>query len=350
MKKIEHFYFLTWENLAYSRTGVLYTGLLEKGKSCHEIKLRQKKYFTNFKTIYRTKKSLKEDGILIIGSPCSILVIICRLALPFSKILYDAGWPLIDGLMSRKYSLWAKILGFIKLYLIDLLAFHLSDLISIESLSQKSFVKKTFLISSSKIFVSYTGFNEVRHREFENTLTPRAKIDNKIIFRGKYNLEAGLEFLAESSYYLDKNLKLLIICPNLPAGIEFNENTEIVRRRITSGQLIQYYSDCKISLGQLGISRRTRKTIPHKFFESIFFEVPYLTRRSSCISELLPSTKYYTIFENLTPSEFAGLIKSQIENLDDLEMKAKRAKEVYCKNFSQRKIIDNFLLSISKLI
>jgi hypothetical protein len=52
----------------------------------------------------------------------------------------------------------------------------------------------------------------------------------------------------------------------------------------------------------------------------------------------------------LTPSEFAEFIKNQFENLDVLGKKAKRAKEVYCKNFSQRKIIDNFLLSISELI
>jgi glycosyltransferase involved in cell wall biosynthesis len=346
MVKKSHFCFLTWEDLSYSRTGVLYKGLLLIGESCQLIKLPNKQYITNFRKLLKLKENLNANTVFIIGSPCSILAIVCRLAIPKSQIIYDAGWPLIDGLTSRRYPVVFKLLNNFKLYFVDYLAFHCANKIAVESKVQYKIVKKKFGIKQSKVFVSYTGFNEEDYKKINRKFRKKKSSIIQVIFRGKYNLEAGLEFLAQSSYYIKSPIKLVIICPNLPEKIHFSDSTQVINSRISSRQLGNYYLGSKMSIGQIGLSRRIKKTIPHKFFESIFFEVPYLTRKSPAIEELLPEKNQFIQFDNLSPKQFAKLLSKHLQNLDYLSEISKRAKATYRHNFSQRKIAEDFILNL----
>jgi len=347
MEKNRHFYFLTWEELSYSRTGVLYKGLLKKEESCQILKLSQQKYFTNIENLFRLRKTLHKNSIFVVGSPCSILAIICRIALPNSKIIYDSGWPLTDGLISRKFSAPIKMFQYLKLYLVDFLAYRCSNLVAFETEHQRKIAKRKFLIRDSKVFVSYTGFNEADFGILNDNNLSRTKSNRRVLFRGKYNLESGLEFLAETSYHLDSNIKLTIICPNLPSEINFSEKVEIIKTRLSNSELAEHYLNSSISLGQLGVSPRTTRTIPHKFYESVFFEVPYLTRRAMGILELLPNEEHVLYFEHNSPIEFADFIEQQLMDPIHLMKQAKLAKSQYLSNFSQSSIVDNFLSHLS---
>ena len=112
--------------------------------------------------------------------------------------------------------------------------------------------------------------------------------------------------------------------------------------------MAEYYGDSAISLGQLGKSNRTTRTIPHKFYESIYFEVPYLTRKSAGIKELLPSNDQVIYFENETPTEFAKLISEYLSNTQALSSRAEKAKAVYESKFSQKQIVKNFVSHAEK--
>ncbi len=349
MGKNRHFYFLTWEELSYSRTGVLYKGLLKKEESCQIIKLPQKKFFTNIEYLFRLRKTLQKNSIIIVGSPCSIFAIICRIALPNSKIIYDSGWPLTDGLMSRSFSSSKKIFQYLKLFLVDFLAYRCSNLVAFETETQRKTSKKKFLIRDYKAFVSYTGFNEVDFGVLKDYNFNKNKSDRRVLFRGKYNLESGLDFLAKTSFHLDSNIKLTIICPNLPREINFSEKVEIIKRRLSNSELAEHYLRSNISLGQLGVSRRTVRTIPHKFYESLFFEVPYLTRRTSALDELLDGPSQYILFSDMTPIEFSNFLASQLDSISELKIMGESAKNIYQNCFSQNKIAENFLKYIDKI-
>ena len=348
MENINHLYFLSWEDLSYSRTGVLYHGLTGKNVNCQSINFPKKNYINTFKTLYKLKSEAGKRSIVVVGSPCSILAIICRVAWPQARIIYDSGWPLIDGLLSRNYSVLVKLISYVKIYLVDFLAYKFSNLVSVESESQKKNTQRKFFIRKSKVFVSYTGFNEVAISQLDSKAQGLNKNPNQIIFRGKYNLESGLDFFGKASFFLDPEIRAVVISPNLPSELKFSPNVEIISRRLSDLELAEYYGNSAISLGQLGNSHRTTRTIPHKFYESIYFEVPYLTRKSAGIKELLPSNDQVIYFENETPAEFAKLISEHLANTQAISSRAEKAKAVYKSKFSQKQIVKNFVSHAEK--
>ena len=223
------------------------------------------------------------------------------------------------------------------------LAYKFSNLVSVESESQKKNTQRKFFVRKSKVFVSYTGFNEVVINVLNSKATRLSKNPMQIIFRGKYMLESGLEFFAKASFFLNPEIRTVIISSNLPSELKFSPNVEIISKRLSDLELAQQYKNSAISLGQLGNSRRTARTIPHKFYESVYFEVPYLTRKSAGIKELLPNDDQVIYFENETPAEFANLISEHLSNAQALNSRAEKAKVVYMSKFSQDKIVNNFI-------
>ena len=343
MENINHLYFLSWEDLSYSRTGVLYHGLTGKDVNSQSINFPKKNYLKTFRTLRKLKGKAGKQSIVVVGSPCSILAIICRVAWPQANIIYDSGWPLIDGLLSRKYSLIVKLFSYVKIYVVDFLAYRFSNLVSVESESQKKNTQRKFFVRKSKVFVSYTGFNEAGLNALNSKASELKKDPKQIIFRGKYNLESGLDFFAKASFFLNPEIRAVVISPNLPSELKFSPNVAIISKRLSDLELAEYYRNSAISLGQLGDNHRTSRTIPHKFYESIYFEVPYLTRKSTGIKELLPSDDQVIYFENKTPTEFAKLISEHLSNAQALSSRAEKAKAVYKSKFSQDQIVDNFI-------
>ena len=343
MENINHLYFLSWEDLSYSRTGVLYHGLTGKNVNCQSINFPKKNYIKTFKTLYKLKGEAGKRSIVVVGSPCSILAIICRAAWPQARIIYDSGWPLVDGLLSRNYSVLIELISYVKIYLVDFLAYKFSNLVSVESEIQKKNTQRKFFIRKSKLFVSYTGFNELGTSQLDSKTSGFNINPKQIIFRGKYNLESGLDFFAKASFFLNPEIRAVVISSNLPSKLKFSPNVEIISKRLSDLELAETYKSSAISIGQLGDNHRTSRTIPHKFYESIFFEVPYVTRESAGIRELLPNNDQAIYFEHQSPTEFAKLISDHLANSQALSGRAAKAKAAYKSKFSQDQIVDNFI-------
>ena len=347
MKIHSQIFFLSWEDISYSRTGVIVNGLINFGQNCEVIRVPRGKYPEIIRIIRNTKRKAPENSLVVVGSPCSILTILCRVFWIRSKIIYDSGWPLIDGLISRKSSRLKKILDYWKLYLIDFAAYKVANLIAFESSMQKSISIKKFLISNSKTFVSYTGFNESLYREGFSAQSIVALKSNKVIFRGKYNLESGLEILAQASWYLQSDVKLIVISPNIPKTINFSPSVEIISKIISDIDLARYYETSALSLGQLGNSHRIERTIPHKFYETIYFGVPYLTKFSTAISELITTNDCFVFSKELSPKDLAIQISSILSDEGSRKAVVEGARTKYSQNFSQANIVKNFLAKLA---
>lgn len=349
MKNPCQIFFLSWEELSYSRTGVVFSGLIQLGYNCEIIRVPRGKYLGTVKVIRCVKRSALKGSVVVVGSPCSILTILCRLFWIRSKIIYDSGWPLIDGLKSRKFSKSKSFLDSIKLYLLDLAAYKLANLVAFESSIQRRICTKKFLIPYSKTFVSYTGFNETLHTQGLTEQSVVASNFYRVIFRGKYNLESGLEVLAQASWYLQPNIKLIIISPNVPKILSFSPSVEIITKRLSDADLAQYYKTSALSVGQLGNSRRIERTIPHKFYESIYFGIPYLTEFSPAISELITPNNCYVYSRRGSPQDLATQISGILSNENTRKSVSKSASAKYLQNFSQPSIVKNYLVHLASI-
>ena len=339
------FVFLTWEDISYSRTGVVFSGMKQSQRRTHLEKIELNSILQMAIQIRRYAKASSIDSpIYVIGSPCGLLVISLRIAIPNARVVFDTGWPQVDALMTKNNRNLGAILRYSKMYLLDFVSIKLSNQVAVESKTQLARIQRKFLVKVGKLFVSYTGFNEQNVSVAGNPYV-RKEASQTILFRGKVNNEAGIDLIAEVSWLLPNHLKLVVISSNLPSRIVFAPGTEIISSRLTEQKLAEYYSRATLAIGQLGESNRTSFTLPHKFFEAAFFGVPYLTPRTEGLSELISATEYELFCENSSARDIAKKISDFAKDVKKQEIVSNYLSKAYAESFSQDIISRNFIRS-----
>ena len=299
-------YFLSFLDADYSRSSTI---LNAKSESF------EKKFFkistglvNTFRDFSRISKELKMADFIVIMSPCHILTIFTWL---FTRkpIILDAGWPLIDGILSRRIVLRSPF-RFIITYFIDLFSFYSARKVIVETELQSRRVRKLFLVPRRKIEVIFTGLNEFA---FQNPPSPnkiihqiesRIKfINNKfvVIFRGKINREAGFENILQVAKELEKFVTFIFVIGKNDFRISYPSNVIIVKE-ILFEEMASIYRLADVALGQLSNHSRLSYTIPHKAFEAGFFSLPYVTFHSLGIRELYDH-ECSVLLDNISTSE-----------------------------------------------
>jgi len=120
-----------------------------------------------------------------------------------------------------------------------------------------------------------------------------------ILFRGKYNAEAGLEYFLNlylnCSYDFKQSYNLIIQglnCSSKVNSLVSHENSHFVKfidLFLPREELNRLIKNASFMVGQFGSEKefpRLRYTIPHKFIESIEFCIPYLSPPRPVLSSL----------------------------------------------------------------
>ena len=260
--------------------------------------------------------------------------------------MLDAGWSLFEGtVISRKrYGTLGSIA--IKNYLIDFISSHITKKIILESNLQKTFYSKLFLVRSTKCNVLYTGIDEESFQLDNSYETPPDIFNNSriVLFRGKYNPEAGIEVLAEATKLLSKEqITFWVFCPGLPINIDFSENTFISREILSKSKISKLQKSSRILLGQLAKHNRLNRTIPHKAFEAAFLATPYLTAGNKGIAELFTEGIDIECFSPGNSLALVDKIRNLIIDHDKLNKMSYSIHEKYENICNQKMLSQNFL-------
>ena len=353
VNKARIFTFVTFNSIDYSRSGV-YLDRHPNDSPLNIVKLSPK--FTRFfAELWKERKKLRnENQVLIVLSPCSVLVPFIRI-LSRQPIVLDAGWPLTDAELGKKKTLPSEY-KYLKAWLVDFLAFHLARITILESNAQKVHVSRTYLIRKSKLKVLFTGVNESKYLVSEKnrdkkTLTKYNNIlkSDFVFFRGKNNSESGIDNIIEIADKSKNNYKFVILTNKTPNDFRIRNNVILISEYISDFEISLFYKKCFLSLGQLSKSKRLDRTIPHKAFEAGFFGTPYLTLKRDGIAEFLNSDAEAIFVENIDFPKIAEIIDKFHTNLN-LQRKLKtNIKEKYSSHASQAKLKESFFSILNSM-
>lgn len=339
--------FLTIAEPGYSRSWVYYDILSRNGHNVEFKKISKDNFFKSLRSL-RRKRSF--DCLYIVMSPSHYLTILVRIFLG-KKIILDAGWSLFEStILSRNQY---GILGFkiIKLYLIDWMSAHLAKIVLVESYAQKNFYSKLFLVRSKKIHCIYTGLDELQYNSKPKLINPPVYFKNSavVLFRGKYTKEAGIEILEECTFLLEKfPITFWVYSPELPKKFVFSGNTYVNRGYLDSkAEIYTLYDKCTIALGQLSAHSRLGRTIPHKAFEAAFAAKPYVTARSTGISEVFCESYEMICFEPGNAVDLSSKLNQLINDKVKLNQLSQNIKEKYNSEFSSPILYKKLLKIIS---
>jgi glycosyltransferase involved in cell wall biosynthesis len=341
------FTFFSLSSTKTSRTRNYYRGIQLKNL---EVSWVDTSFFDLCKSLIRKNSEIfkGENNAIIVSSPSHILV------LPFVffrgiRPHLDAGWPLFDGVISsrRQYG----FLGFnmIKTYLIDFLAFHLSLSVIVESNQQKKRVIKRYFLSSDKVHVVLTGFDESRFSGMRVESINVNDNSQQVLMRGSDQEEAGISFLIEAANLARKrnlNLFFRVITNSDEKKVVF-ENLKFSSNRILDEELFKEYCSSQIALGQLSNHPRINWTIPHKFFEAAYLGVPYLSASSGLMRDLAEEN-CVALFEGGDPIDLLNRIVELISDKSKQDQISKNIKAFYEEYCSQSVLAEKFLFIITK--
>lgn len=334
--------FLSLTDKSYSRSS-----LLVENTFVNSSFVRLEKNISKYSQIKKILIQESNIDAVIVMSPSHVLVPYLRFLFK-GFIILDAGWPLSDSIENRIIPLYTRVNKKVKAHIVDFLAFNFSDIVYLESKHQATYSSKKFLISKKKIKVRFTGSLEKiqtsMHQDFWESIHAKCKDCNPVVFRGKYNEEAGLELLSKVAEVLNPSIHLIVLCPTLPEKIEFpqRQNITVIKKFLPRHELESVMSQAKLMIGQLGNSDRLNRTVPHKFFEAARLGIPYLTPATTAIQEIGGEEAIYFI-SNKNENLLALQIFSIVCDKEALEKKAKKIQKLYETNLSNAILAKNFL-------
>ena len=336
--------FLSVCDPGYSRTGVYYSCLSRTEVDIQFITIKHGQILRKLREIRKKYKS--EPLSVIIASPSQILSLPVFLIFRQRPTL-DAGWSLFEASITSRKRAGIFYQKALKNYFIDFVASLVSRKIVLESKLQLDWYRKIFFTSRKKLHVVYTGVDELgiqdsysgKQMKYQN----RDKF--KVVFRGKDNLEAGLQTLAECTYILEnENIDFHIFSPGIQTKYDFAENTSVYNNYIDSiGELISLIEEADLILGQLSAHPRTKRTIPHKAFEAAYLPRPYLTARSPGVLEIFEEDVEVACCNPDSATDLARAIL-EIKNSEAIRSRlTKGIHEKYQGNLTQSKLSNDFL-------
>jgi len=293
------------------------------------------KFFKHFinRNIYLIKKYLKSNyhdiDCIYIGYPGHESIYFAYFLRILSWKLFNRKIPIIfnpytslidsvtmDYRKLKKKSFLAKFY-----YLIEWIAFHLSDLIISQSDMEKYRFCELFHLNPKKIFRIFLGVNEVlfypqKYEGFKDKFI--------IGFNGNYIPLHGIDFIIQSAKRIEQYTEDIIFEIVGGTKLEIYENKKIVKKlgisninfipHIPINKIPQTIARSDIQLGIFGSTLKAKRVIPNKVFTALAMRKPIITANTKAINELLTHQKNCYLCKIADPDSLANAIITLYEN------------------------------------
>ena len=340
--------YLSFLDSNYSRSGVLVNAPnIHSSKTFLQVSSRTLNAIVQ---LYRVNKQYKDKNTcFVVMSPCHKLVPLIRLV-SRKRVVLDAGWLLLDGFLSRNPKIkLRKLMDMLKVLMTDIIAFHIANMVFVETEKQKIRISKKLRIPNNNIFVSYTSLNEIpfRNSSKKSYVLGCQKNDkflgdykSQIIFRGKINNESGFTEVLKCAQSLSDYLFFFLIDDKFNTLCELPKNI-IVCTNFSNEYMKEVYKNSDIAIGQYSKHPRLSFTIPHKAFEAAFFGTAYISADNPGIREIGDENCIYFIKEPTSQHLCEAII--QLSHNSELRSSlSKNFNQIYKKYLSQEITIHKF--------
>ncbi len=275
----------------------------------------------------------KDYDVMMVGYLSTMAAPLAKL-ISRKKIIFNAlgSWyetAILDREMHSKYSLTAQVI-----WLFDFLAFHLVDIVLVESNEQKKYIAKKFKVNDSKLRIMYTGADE---EVFFPDSKGKKSDTFTVVFRGLFLPATGVEYVIEAAKVLkNQDINFIIIgwgqlLDEVKGMIHSSDlgNVKLIDYFLSPDELRKTMFGAHVMLGQFAAHERMGRTIQNKTFEAMALGMPYITRDSASNRELLEDRKNCLFVKPDDPNDLAKKILELKNNPALRENIASEARKLY---------------------
>lgn len=305
----------------FSRNGVQIQALRAAGHTVHEC-FDEAKGLAKFVNLSKKHAALKGTyDVIMVGYPSALVVPFARL-ISSKPVIFDAAWSLYEGIVLARQRHKRNFLGRWFVWFLDRVGYQAADLVLLDTDEQLSFYASLMKVGREKLRRLYTGCDEKAF--YADTSVPK-RPRFTAVFRGKYNLEAGLpHVLAAGRLLQEDDIDLIVYSPGYnPKQQERTPNMTIVDQFFSLDELRMRMLECHVSIGQMDKNERLHHTIPHKAFESLLMEIPYVAAKARAMEEFLIDGESCLMVEPGDPGALRAAIR-RIRDEQGLEERLKK--------------------------
>ena len=335
------------------RDQITLRGLRENGVAVTEISDNTPGWrkYARIARAYRAHRH--ECDVVMVGYAGSVLVIFMWLLIR-KPLVYNTLATFVDSMIISRFSGAFFSLSSFRYYVTDFVAFHIARRSFLECEAQKEMVMRYFGVSSKKVSVHYVGTDDTEFY-FDPAIPKLPQFT--VVFRGMFLAEAGADVVVRAAKELEgKNIAVRImgrglLLPEIEKLMRELQpaNLELISMRLPIEELRQKMLECHLSLGQLADHPRVHTTIPHKAFESMSMELPYLTGANKGVLEVLDEGQ--TCFTT-PPGDYHALARKILELRDrpaDLARVAENAYQLYLREFTPKILAKKILQKLEEI-
>lgn len=274
---------------------------------------------------------IKDSKYLFIGYPSHLDVIFFYLPakLKGMKIFFNPLVSLYDTfILDRKIFKENSVLSKI-LYVIDKLAFNLSDVVFIDTKAHKEFLSSFFKINEEKFQVVPVGsMKEFFEAEIEQ-IEKRSSFT--VLYVGKYIPLHGVEVIVKSAKLLEReNIKFIFVgkgqlYESIREMVDENriENIEFIEW-LDRTELRQLIKSCHVVLGIFKGDGKAMRVVPNKVYDALACGSLVITANTPAIREFFKDKEELILVEPGDPQDLAEKILWVYTNEDEGKNIAKR--------------------------
>ncbi len=296
----------------FGRNKVYMSGLRENGVEIREC-VDRSRGIIKYWNLWKKHRALGNSyDALIVGYPGHIVTPFAQL-ISRKPVILDALCTLYEGeVISRgKY----RFNIFMKAWImcIDWLAVKLADHVLVETEAQRLYFIQRFSVIPEKVSRVFTGVDE---SVFHADVSVEKHQVFTAVFRGKFLPEAGVTHIIRAAKLLEHKEVNVLILGNGYTSREVSrcmdelhpQNVTWISEHLPEDELRTKILQCHVALGQFEKHQRLERTIPHKAFEALSMNMPYVTGRSKGIEELLTDGVDGVFAECGNPEDIAAKI------------------------------------------
>lgn len=340
----------------FGRNKVYMTGLRQNGADIIECR-DTSSGVTKFIRLWRKHSLIMKNGkaydAVIVGYPGHLVVPLAKM-ISKKPVIFDALCTFYEGeIISRgKYRYNPFMKAWIRF--VDMLAVKSADLILVETEAQKKYFVHRFAVAPDRIVRVFTGCDE---NVYYADSTIKKNDEFTAVFRGKFLPEAGVKYIIQAAKLLENKE----ICFRIIGGGHLETearklieelkptNLEWISEHLDPDELRKKMLECHVALGQFEAHERLARTIPHKAFEALSMNLPYLTGRAGGISEILTDRKDCLMVNLADPGDIAAKVLELKNNPELARSLAENGRRLAEASFSSKNLGLQILNEIEKI-
>ncbi len=340
-------------DLNYARNRVIVRGLKENGVEVLICHTKEKSFFRKLSNLRNQLRAIRSFDFVIVGYSNSRAMVPLAKILTRKKVVWDAFYSIYDTIVWDRSLVSPWSLKAAYYWLADWFSCRLATKILLDTQEHARYFSKTFFTNRKKIISLFVGSDDTVF--YPRDITRSSSQDFLVHFHGNYVPLQGVEVIVGAALYLKDHPHIQFEI--VGDGQTYNQIQDLFKKsdlnnirfidKVSLEELANQTANADVCLGIFGSTKKAKRVIPNKVYESIAMRKAVITADTPAIQELFQDRENILLSKSGDPRDLADKILELANNNQLLLKIAEGGYEIFKKEATPAVLGDKLLTQLA---